>query len=375
MVTDTQVKIQSDVPARMRDGVILRADIYRPAGAGPYPVLLTRTPYGKAALPMTVDSNRALAAQGYIVVAQDVRGRFASEGEFRVNRDDIVDGYDSVVWAAGLEGSTGAVGMFGVPYMGITQLLATAHQPPPLKAIFPIQCRASQYPRPYYGGAFHLVDRLGWSLMQAVDAADKLGLDAPEIRRFGALVRERMAAMTAGGQETAARVRTEMLAMLEPWLRHLPLAGLPVLQGIAPHYFEQLAHPTYDEFWHAMEVTRWFSQLDLPCFSMGSWYDIVLQGNLDIFTGLRARSRTPEGRGAQRLLVGPWTHGQFVSQAGELDFGPQAGIDLLALQTRWFDHWLKGIDRGLLDDPPVRLFVMGANRWRDEQEWPLARTR
>src|SRR5690348_18346613 len=114
MVTAAEVQIQTDVPARMRDGVTLRADVYRPAGAGPYPVLLTRTPYGKAGLPMTVDTNRALAAQGYIVVAQDVRGRFASEGTYRVNQDDIPDGYDTVAWAAGLEGSTGDVGMFGV---------------------------------------------------------------------------------------------------------------------------------------------------------------------------------------------------------------------------------------------------------------------
>src|SRR5579883_3285666 len=263
-----------------------------------------------AGQPMAVDTNRALAAQGYIVVVQDVRGRFASEGEFRVNRDDIADGYDSVGWAAGLEGSTGEVGMFGVSYLGITQLLAAAQQPPQLKAIFPIQCTASQYPRPYYGGAFHLGDRLGWFLMQAVDLADKQELDAPEIRRFGALVRDGMTARMTGEQEAAERLRGEMLAMLEPWLRHLPQRDLPVLQGLAPDYFNQLAHPTYDEFWHGMEVTRWFPQLDLPCFTVGGWYDLMLQGNINIFTGLHARSRTPESRRAQKLLIGPWTHGQ-----------------------------------------------------------------
>jgi hypothetical protein len=375
MVTAADVQIQTDVPARMRDGVILRADVYRPAGTGAAPVLLTRTPYGKAGLPMTVESNRALAAQGYIVVAQDVRGRFASEGAFRVNHDDIADGFDTVAWAAGLEGATGAVGMFGVSYMGITQLLAAARRPPQLKAIFPIQCTASQYPRPYYAGAFHLGDRLGWSLMQAIDVADKQGRDAPEIRRFGAVLRDSMAAAMTGDQQTAIRLRGELVAMIQPWLRHLPLRELPVLQGIAPHYFTLLDHPTYDEFWHRMEVTRWFSEMDLPCFTVGGWYDLMLQGNINIFTGLRARSRTPESRRAQKLLIGPWTHGQFVPQAGELDFGEQAAVNLLDLQTRWFDHWLKGRDAGLLDEPPVRLFVMGANRWRDEQEWPLARTR
>lgn len=375
MVTAAQVQVRTDVPARMRDGVILRADIYRPAGVGAFPVLLTRTPYGKAALPMMVDTNRALAAQGYIVVAQDVRGRFASEGEYRVNQDDIADGYDSVLWAAALEGSTGVVGMFGISYMGITQLLAAAQRPAPLRAIFPIQCRASQYPRVYYGGAYHLGDRLGWSLMQAVELVDKQGLNAPDIRRFGGLTRDMMAMLSAGDPDTTARLCGEMRDMLEPWLRHLPLRELPVLQGLAPYYFELLDHPVYDEFWHAMEVPRWFAELDLPCFSVGGWYDILLQGNLDIFTGLRTRSRTPESRGAQKLLVGPWTHGQFVPRAGDLDFGPQATVDLLDLQTRWFDQWLKGIDRGVRDEPPVRLFVMGTNRWRDEQEWPLARTR
>ncbi|MFN8557662.1 MAG: CocE/NonD family hydrolase [Dehalococcoidia bacterium] len=372
MVAGAEVQVQSDVPARMRDGVILRADVYRPAGAGPFPVLLTRTPYGKSMLPMAVETNRALAARGYIVVAQDVRGRFASEGVYRINQDDIADGYDAIAWAAGLEGATGAVGMFGVSYMGITQLLAAADQPPQLKAIFPIQCRANQYPRPYYGGAFHLGDRLGWSLMQAVDAADRLGLDAPEIRRYGALTRERMTAMLAGDQERVARVRAEILAIIEPWLRFLPLRDLPVLEGTASYYVEQLDHPTNDDFWHAMDVARRFSQFDLPCFSVGGWYDLMLQGNIDIFTGLHARSRTPEARRAQRLLIGPWTHGQFVPQAGELDFGPAAAIDLVELQTRWFDHWLKGIESGVLEEPPVRLFVMGVNRWRDERQWPLS---
>jgi uncharacterized protein len=374
MVVETPIAVEQDVAMPMRDGVVLRADVYRPAGAESLPVLLTRTPYGKAASPQTVASNRALAAQGYIVVAQDVRGRFASEGAFRVNHDDIADGYDSVLWCAGLTGATGDVGMFGVSYMGITQLLAAAQRPAPLKAIFPIQCRADQYERVFYDGAFHLGDRLSWSLMQAIDTATRQGVDAPELRRFGALLFDRMAALAAGDEQKLSALQTAMLAMLEPWLRHLPLADLPVLQGVAPHYFELLERPAYDEAWHALQVSRWFSEMDLPCASVGGWYDLHLIGNLNIYTGLHARARTPRARQAQRLLVGPWTHGQFVPRAGELDYGPEAAIDLVGLQARWFDHWLKGIDTGLGDEPPVRLFVMGANRWRDEQEWPLART-
>jgi putative CocE/NonD family hydrolase len=376
MVSTAPVQVQSDVPARMRDGVVLRADVYRPDGPGPFPVLLTRTPYGKTGMPMMVQANRALAAAGYIVVAQDVRGRFASEGDFRVYHDDIADGYDSVAWAAELDGSTGAAGMFGTSYMGYTQMMAAAAAPPRLKAIFPVQAAGDQWDGGVYcGGAFRLADWLGWSLGQAAQTADKLGRRIPDLDRITALTRERTAAMMAGDMAGVIRIREQINGLLAPHLNHLPLSTLPLFEGVAPHYFEQLARAAYDEYWHEADLDRLYGRMDVPCFSLGGWYDIRLKGDIDAYVQMRARSRRPETRAAQRIVIGPWTHGQFLAQAGEAAFSEDAAIDVLSLQRRWFDHWLKGIDTGLLEEPPVRIYVMGANRWRDEDDWPLPRTR
>jgi putative CocE/NonD family hydrolase len=376
MVAHAKVAVQNDVPARMRDGVVLRADLYRPEGDGPLPVLLTRTPYGKSAMPMLADSARALAQRGFIVAVQDVRGRFASEGDFQVYRDDMADGYDAVAWAAQLDGANGAVGMFGTSYMGATQFLAATQSPPALKAIMPVQAAGDQYEGGVYcGGALRLADWFGWSMGAAAQTADRLGVDADELRAITLMTRERMAALQRGDVAAVERLRTRINETLAPHLRFLPLAETPLLRDLAPHYVEQVRRFSYDAWWHADDVERFFGRMDTPCLAVGGWYDIRLKGNLDAFAGLRAQARTPEARRAQRLVVGPWTHGQFLPQAGEQTFGAEATLDLLALQTRWFEHWLKGNDSGLLDEPPLRIYVMGANRWRDEEGWPLPDTR
>jgi putative CocE/NonD family hydrolase len=371
-----EVTVAEDVPARMRDGTVLRADVYRPAVGGPFPTLLTRTPYGKGAREEAKASYRALAAEGYLVAVQDVRGRFASEGEYRPYHADVADGYDTVLWAAGLEGASGRVGMFGTSYLGQTQWLAASGRPPPLRAIMPVLAGPNAYEgRKYYGGAFQLGDWLPWTVRQAVDTADRRGVEAPELRRIAEGMGEETLRRMAAGPEAAANPRSETLELLLPWLRHLPLPTLPALEGLAPYYYEWLSHPVFDEYWQAWQNERRFRLLDLPAYNVGGWYDVRLRGNLIGFTGLRARARTPEARRAQKLLVGPWAHGALMtSRAGVVDFGPEAALDLLPLQKRWFDHWLKGIDTGLLEEPPVRIFVMGANVWRQEGEWPLART-
>ncbi len=369
----SEVVVQSDVPARMRDGTVLRADVYRPVRGGPYPVLLLRTPYGKTAMARTAESGRALAEAGYIVVVQDVRGRFSSEGQFRPYFNDIADGYDSVLWAAGLEGSTGAVGMFGASNMGVTQWLAASALPPPLKAIFPDVTSPNVFEtRGYNDGAFTLADCLSWCVGSAVETADRLGVEAPEIRRAVALGQQGRSASLAGDAATAESCRGELRELYDRWLWHLPLREMPVLQGLAPYYYEWLAHQPPDEYWQAVRVERRFRQMDLPAYNVGGWYDCWLRGSLVGFTGLQAQAHTPGVRRGQRLLIGPWVHG---TPSGEIDFGPQSVVDRLPIQVRWFDHWLKGVDTGMLDEPPVRLFVMGANVWRDEWEWPLARTR
>src|SRR5207244_2249027 len=209
----------------------------------------------------------------------------------------------------------------------------------------------------------------------AVETADRLGVEAPELGRVTALNRAARVAALAGDEAMAERCRAEVRQTYDGWLRHLPLRELPILKGLAPHYYEWLAHPPSDEYWQPVEVERRFPRMDLPAFHLNGWYDCWLRGSLVAFTGLRARARTPEARQAQRLLIGPWGHGSMPRTIGDVDFGPDTEIDRLPLQVRWFDHWLKGIDTGLLDEPPVRIFVMGANRWRNEQDWPLPNTR
>jgi putative CocE/NonD family hydrolase len=373
-----ELNVQNDVAATVRDGTILRADIYRPARGGPYPVLLMRTPYGKTAMASNAESARALASAGYIAVVQDVRGRFASEGEFRPYFNDVADGYDAVMWAAALAGSTGAVGLFGPSNMGVTQWLAASALPPPLKAIFPDVTSVNVFEtRGYNDGAFTLADCLSWCATNAVETADRLGLQAPAIRRAAALRRQAAAAREAGDSASASadRCLAELRSLQDGWLRHLPLRELPVLRGVAPHYYEWLAHPPPDEYWQPVQVERRFPRMDLPAFHRNGWYDCWLRGSLVAFTGLRARARTPEARRAQRLLIGPWGHGTRPEWLGEVYLGPDSVVERLPLQIRWFDHWLKGIDTGLLEEPPVRIYVLGANTWRDEWDWPLARTR
>src|SRR5437899_1945673 len=237
-----EVMVTENVPARMRDGTVLRADVYQPAVGGPYPALLTRTPYGKGAREESKTTYRALAAEGYLVAVQDVRGRFASEGEYRAYHTDAADGYDSVLWAAALDGASGRVGMFGTSYLGQTQWLAASGRPAPLRAIMPVLAGPNAYEgRKYYGGAFQLGDWLPWTVRQAVDTADRLGVDAPELRRIAERMGEETLRRTAAGTEGAANPRSETLDLLLPWLRHLPLRNLPALEGLAPYYYEWLS--------------------------------------------------------------------------------------------------------------------------------------
>ena len=205
MRTETQIEAEIDVPVRMKDGTVLRADIYRPTGPGPYPVLLLRTAYGKSQRFGREGPHRELAAAGYIVAIQDVRGRYASEGEFSVFSTDIDDGYDSVQWAAGLGGSTGDVGMFGTSYMGVTQWLAAASRPPALKAIMPVNAGPNFYEGfRYYGGAFQIGDWLNWAIGNALDTAERLGVEAPEVRHLNDLTEKAVVAASAGDPRATA---------------------------------------------------------------------------------------------------------------------------------------------------------------------------
>jgi putative CocE/NonD family hydrolase len=352
------ILIEKNVEARMRDGVVLRADVYRPDTTTRLPVLLERTPYSKN--PGPGDSVfRRLASQGFVVIVQDTRGRYMSDGMARPH-DEGQDGYDTVEWAAQLPYANGRVGMFGGSYSATTQLLAAPLRPPHLSAIFPSSSYNSRYDMVFQGGAFYLADGLSWNLGQGAD------------------VRRRERQPDADRDQAIGLTAAERRALTDEWLWHVPLKTVDALdlRRVSPGYFEMLAHPSYDSYWRTFDVEARHREFDVPAFHLTGWYDTLLNGTTRNFVGLRRHARTPRAREGQRLVIGPWTHARPTLEStriGGVDFGPDAGFDLESLRLDWFRYWLKDVATGVLSRPPVRLFVMGANVWRDEQDWPLAR--
>ena len=362
MPDSVSLRVETNLPVKMRDGVVLYADVYRPDSPGPFPVALQRTPYdkGSAGSMTNLDPMKA-ARNGYAVVIQDTRGRYTSEGEFYAFRDEINDGYDTVEWAAAQPWSTGKVGMYGASYVGATQWLAAVARPPHLAAIVP-NVTASNYHEgwAYQGGAFELGFNVSWTLLQLT------------LANFGAI---------SSTKDVAAERRQELISAvndMEVSFRHLPTKDLPQLQGgLADYYYDWLAHPEFDDYWKNLCIEDNHPRLGVPACNIGGWYDIFLGGTIRNFLGMRANGGSDDARRGQKLLIGPWQHGsRGGSVVGDHYFGIAAdamAADLDGVHFRWFDYWLKGINNGVLDEPPVRVFVMGDNAWRDEQEWPLAR--
>ena len=347
--------VDHNVPVPMRDGTILSADVYRPSGGGRWPVLLTRIPYGKHKpryRSMYLDPVRAVN-RGYTVVIQDVRGRHMSPGEFYPYRDEPQDGYDTVEWCAAQSWCDGNVGMFGISYHGATQWLAAIEQPPALKALVPGVTADTYYDSwTYLGGVFQLFWISNWVAGFVLDNLGRRADDAPQ-------------AMTT----------------LRQWLRdphamsqHLPLNDMPALRGLADYYYDWLEHPTYDAYWKALSPRERFHDITVPTLNIGGWFDGFLRGTMRCHAGMQERGATAVARRQQHLLIGPWLHGPMPpAYAGQGYFGAGAAadaIDLQGMHLTWFDHWLKGENNGVDTDPPVYIFVMGANVWRSESAWP-----
>ncbi len=358
------VRLETNIPVSMRDGVTLYADVYRPEGPGPFPVILQRTPYDKSS-PLAIgmlDPMQA-AMRGYALVIQDTRGRYTSEGEFYCFLDDIDDGYDTVEWAAVQPWSNGKVGMCGTSYVGATQWLSAIAQPPHLVTIVP-NLTASNYHDgwTYQGGAFELGFNVSWTmLILALANFDNIsaGKDVP-----------------AGSRQKLAKAVDAM----QDAFRAAPLQEFPYLKGgLADYFYDWLAHPDYDDYWKKLSIEDRHSRISVPALNIGGWYDIFLGGTIRNYLGMRESGMTEDSRRGQKLVIGPWLHAvRGTSMAGSHYFGLAAdamSVDVDGMHFRWYDYWLKGIDNGVMEDPPVRVFVMGDDVWRDEQEWPLARAR
>ncbi len=357
------IVVEKDVRVAMRDGVVLRADIFRPAAAGQYPVILQRTPYNKnlTTIGMLMLDVLRTAGEGYAVVIQDSRGRCASEGEFYTFRDDVNDGYDTVEWCGVQPWSDGNVGMYGASYVGATQWLAAISAPPHLKAIFPL-ITASHYHEgwTYQGGAFALGFNESWTMTGlAPDTYQRLAQTKPEAA-------DHMGKMLVGIDDMCQ------------WFRHLPVKDFPLFGEAASYFYDWVAHPDDDEYWAPWNIEAQHSSVTVPACNVGGWYDIFLGGTIRNYLGMRERGGSPDAQQGQKLILGPWHHTLPLNNlVGEVNYGLSStslAVDLDGLHIKWFDYWLKGKQNGLLEEPPVRIFVMGENTWRTENEWPLART-
>jgi putative CocE/NonD family hydrolase len=330
------VAVETGVKVPMRDGVVLIADVYRPRVEGRFPVLLERTPYDRR----DPETALLLASHGYVVVLQDVRGRYESEGEFYPFRNEERDGYDTVEWAAALPYANGRVGMFGGSYVGATQMLAAMARPPHLLAIHP-NVTASEY---YEGWTYQ-----GGALMEWFVTSWSSGLAVDTLRR-----------------QAAARAHPEA------WVE-----GLPPVPALAPYLRVWMRHPTRDAYWTPTRVSDHYGEMTVKALHAAGWHDIFSRGSIENFIGLREKAATPEARAGQRLVVGPWAHWPTSPEGkvGDVVFGPAAKVDEDQMLLEWAAYALRDEDSRFARGAPVRLFVMGDNVWRDEQEFPLARAR
>ncbi len=363
MAQQQSLRLEADAPVPMRDGTILRADIYLPDTPRPCPALVIRTPYLKA-----VHATRngymnplRVARAGYAVVVQDCRGTGASEGDLYPFRFEPDDGYDTVEWAAAQAWCDGNVGMYGASYLGFTQLAAAITRPPHLRAICPGQ--VSPWLPPTKDGVFALQANLRWYLNQSLNALGKAGWP-PERSR------------PAAGQ------LLDMIAHLEKQCDFLPLVEAPAVRvaglPLHPFYREWLDHIDDEAYWRELNCPIPLDRIAVPTLLFTGWYDFQESGVFANYRRIRAEA-AKKARENIKLVVGPWIHGcELLNTVDELDFGVAASgaaVDLTGTHIRWFDHWLKGIQNGIMEEPRVRLFVMGENTWREEDEWPLARTR
>jgi len=346
-----QVTMQHNVRVPMRDGVTLSADIYMPDGAGPFPAILVRTPYSNNTL-SAVDQSKWFAERGYVVIQQDVRGRYDSDGTFYAFKNEPDDGFDTDEWIGQQPWFNGKLGTMGPSYVGFTQMTQAIRASQHLTALAPTVTTLNIHGNWIYtGGALQLGFALPW-----------------------------------GAAYIDGRINQELLAYDWPEaFKHLPIATADEAVGRRnAHYRDWVQHPTRTDYWDANSHETRQDQVTVPLLNAGGWYDIFLAGMLQDDIEIRKRAKTDVARQGKRLLVGPWVHGigtrsnlrpEAPHQTDRVDFGPAAEVDMQRVNLRWFDYWLKGINNGVAQEPPVKIFVMGDNQWRFENEWPLARTR
>jgi putative CocE/NonD family hydrolase len=330
------ISFEADVMIPMRDGTKLAANIFRPKADGRFPVILMRSPYGKPDEKWG-EAKRYLAA-GYVMVVQDCRGRGKSEGVWDPFRYDAEDGFDTQEWVGKQPWCDGNIGAAGGSYVGWTQWASAPNGSRYLKAMAPLVPFANSYDLAYVGGAFQLALLMGWGV-------------------------------GVGG----VTLNPEQLTQA---YKHLPLNNFgDQFEKKVPYLNDWIAHPNYDDYWKKRGIDYRFGDVTVPALNIGGWFDIFSKTTIEQVNAVHAASRDHATRRNQFVVIGPWTHGVGVRKVGELDFGTEATLNLGDLQFKWFEYWLKGRETGVQDWPAFYLFVMGENRWRGENEWPLKRAR
>jgi len=349
----SDVVIERNVAMKTRDGVTLMADIYRPTGDDTFPVLLQRTPYNKD---NADEFAHKAVARGFMVVVQDVRGRYTSEGEWYTFKHESDDGYDAVEWAAALPHSNGKVGMFGGSYVGATQMLAAISHPPHLAGICPVVTASNYHENwTYQGGAFEQWFDESWTAGLAQDTANRVISD-----------------------NTNARVGDSVLPLNQfPVFNIKPVtSGSQLTHDLAPYFLDWLAHPTYDSYWKQWAIDENYAQIQVPALTIAAWYDLFQGGSLHNYMGLRDHAGNDAARSGQHLIVTIGGHAGNGRHIGDVDFGPAAEeYNENNLTLDWYDYLFMGKQNQFASGKPVRIFVMGENKWRDEEAWPLARAK
>ena len=334
--------IKIDVQVPMSDGVNLSTDVYLPKSDGPFPALLVRTIYDNQS-PNLIEAAERFVDRGYAVVMQDCRGRFDSDGEWQPYVNEAQDGHDTQEWIGSQPWCDGNIGTFGTSYVGFTQSLTAPLRSQYLKALVPTVSQQDNFGHFYVDGALQL-----HVAMNFINMAGR----------------------------TMQRGSRDAMNSAE-FYRRLPLVS--ALDDIVdlPFYRNVITHSTFDDFWKSYSMRYRYEDVETPALIVSGWYDNLVHEAFKLYKGWTTRSRSEETRRLTKLLIGGWSHGNIGSSEpfGTIGFGTAAGMDFLEEQLRWYDRRLKGIDNGMDDEPPVRIFVMGDNEFRYENEWPLARTR
>jgi len=318
-----QVIHETKVPVPMRDGVKLAAEIFRPDAPGKFPVVMLLRYFREGA-----DRGEFFARRGYVVALVDCRGRYDSEGTWVPYVHEPQDGYDAQQWLGVQPWSTGKIGTFGISYNGFTQLMPAPLASPHLKCLCPHEAQQTNFGHLYNDGVMQL----------------------NVVFEFGLFTKQ-------GGQTQ------RILPVRDPHYRRLPLlTPVDEFPGVQ-HIKDWFRHCRYDDYWKSYGIKEKHDRIKVPAYFFTGWYDNLCHEGWRNFTGFRQHGGSEAARRGTKILVGPWTHGGSYGLPGLLD-----------LHLRWYDHWLKGIDNGIDREPPIKIYVMGADKWREENEWPLART-